>query len=118
MTQSDLPAVRQLARNDAFSFTKHAYDQMNTRDISYDDVKAILISPTNQIVECQPPSNTPGKEHTHERILLYDPCGAKDTIIVFVVLLAPTPDLRVITVENVDNTIWERKVGVPCLARK
>ena len=91
---------------------------MLKRDVSFDDVEAILISPTNQIIECQSPSSTPGKEHADERVLLYDPCGSKDTIIIFVVLFTPTPDLRVVTVENVDEEIWERKEGIPCLARK
>lgn len=118
MDQSDLPTVRLLARNGAFSFTNHAYMQMLNRDVSFDDVEAILISPTNQIIECQSPSSTPGKEHSDERVLLYDPCGSKDTIIIFVVLFTPTPDLRVVTVENVDEEIWERKEGIPCLVRK
>ena len=99
MNQSDLPTVRLLARNGAFSFTNHAYKQMLNRDVSFDDVEAILISPTNQIIECQSPSSTPGKEHSDERVLLYDPCGSKDTIIIFVVLFTPTPDLRVVTVK-------------------
>ena len=92
MNQSDLPTVRLLARNGAFSFTNHAYMQMLNRDVSFDDVEAILISPTNQIIECQSPSSTPGKEHSDERVLLYDPCGSKDTIIIFVVLL---PQLQI-----------------------
>ena len=50
MNQSDLPTVRLLARNGAFSFTNHAYKQMLNRDVSFDDVEAILISPTNQII--------------------------------------------------------------------
>lgn len=61
MNQSDLPTVRLLARNGAFSFTNHAYKQMLNRDVSFDDVEAILISPTNQIIECQSPSSTPEK---------------------------------------------------------
>lgn len=118
MNQSDLPTVRHLAQNGAFSFTNHAYAQMLMRDVSFDDVEAILISHTNQIIECQSPSMTPGKEHADERVLLYDPRSSKDAIVVFIVLFTPTPELRVITVENVDERIWKRKQGIPCLVRK
>lgn len=53
MTQADLPAIRQLAKNSAFSFSDHAYAQMLNRGITYDDVESILTSSTNQIIECQ-----------------------------------------------------------------
>ncbi len=43
MNQSDLPAIRQLAKNDAFSATNHAYSQMLDRGITYDDVKNLTI---------------------------------------------------------------------------
>ena len=118
MTQSDLPAVRRLVQNGAYSFSGHAYDQMLKRNVSFDDVEAILISSTNQIIECQSPSNTPGKEHADERVLLYDPCGPKDTIVVFAVTFDTAPNLHIVTVENVDDTKWQRQSGVPCLARK
>ena len=119
MTQADLPAVRQLAKNGAFTITKHAYGQMLARGITYDEVESILTSPTNQIIECQSPSKTPGKQHTDERILLYDPCGGIDAIVIFVVILIPAPDLRIVTVENVDNKKWNRSEGAtPCLVRK
>lgn len=118
MTNAHLPSIRRLAQNGAFSFTNHAYDQMLNRDVSYDDVEAILTSPTNQIIECQSPSSTPGKEHNDERVLLYDPYGPKDAIVVFVALFIPTPELRIVTIENVDNAVWERKEGTPCLVRK
>lgn len=119
MNQSDLPTIRQLAQNGAFSFSDHAFAQMLSRNITYDDVERILISQTNQIVECQSPSQTPGKQHKDERVLLYDPCDEKDAIIIFVVLLVPSPDIRVVTVENVDDAIWKREKGKnPCLVRK
>lgn len=119
MTQADLPVIRQLAQNGAFSITSHAYDQMRDRGITYDDVESILTSATNQIIETQSPSRTPGKAHADERVLLYDPCGGKDAIVIFVALLVPAPDLRIVTVEHVDNAKWERKGGqVPCLVRK
>lgn len=119
MTQADLSAIRQLAKNGAFSFSDHAYAQMLNRGITYDDVESILTSSTNQIIECQSPSCTPGKSHTDERILLYDPCASKDAIVIFVLLLVPAPDLRIVTVEYVDSAKWERNEGsVPCLVRK
>ena len=118
MNQSDLPTIRLLAGNGAFSISRHAYNRMLERDISIDDVEGILTSPTNQIVECQPPSTTPGKEHDDERVLLYDPCGPKYSIIVLAVLFTSTPDLRIVTVENVNEGKWERREGVPCLVRK
>ena len=118
MTQSDLPIVRRLVQNGAYSFSDHAYSRMLERDISFDDLEAILTSCTNQIIECQSPSMTPGKEHADERVLLYDPRSSKDAIVVFIVLFTPTPELRVITVENVDEKIWKRKQGIPCLVRK
>lgn len=118
MTQSDLPAVRRLVQNGAYSFSDHAYSRMLERDISFDDLEAILTSSTNQIIECQSPSNTPGKEHADERVLLYDPCGPKDAIVVFAVTFDTAPNLHIVTVENVDDTKWQRQSGVPCLVRK
>lgn len=118
MTQSDLPTIRLLAKNGAFGVTRHAYDRMLERNISFDDIEGILTSPTNQIVECQSPSNTPGKEHNDERVLLYDPYGPKDCIIIFVALFNPTIELRIITVENVNEGKWKRREGIPCLVRK
>lgn len=118
MQQSDLKDVRLLARNGCFTFTSHAFQQMLDRGISYSDVENILISPSNQIIECQSPSSKRGMKHSDERVLLYDPNSAKDTIVVFVVLFAPSIELRIITVENVNYDIWERQRGIPCLVRK
>lgn len=119
MNQSDLPTIRQLAKNGAFSATNHAYSQMLGRSITYDDVKNILTSTTNQIIECQSPSQAIGKQHKDERVLVYDPCSSKDVIVVFVVLLVPVPDLRIVTVEKVDYTKWEKNDGsIPSLTRK
>ena len=119
MNQSDLPAIRQLAKNNAFSISGHASDQMLSRNISYDDIERILTSPTNQIIERQSPSQTPGKKHKHERVLIYDPCDNKDAIIIIVVIIIPSPDIRIVTVENVNEAIWTRKDGeIPCLVRK
>lgn len=119
MTEKDLPAIRQLVGNGSFSFTKHAYRQMLDRNISYTDVENILTSPTNQIVECQSRSYTLGKEHTDERVLIYDPNNKVDAIVIVSPLFRPTPEIRVITVERVNDTVWTRYSGkIPCLIRK
>jgi hypothetical protein len=119
MTQSDLPQFRQLACNQAFSISKHAYNQMLKRDISYDDVEAILSSNTNQIIECQSPSSTPGKEHCDERILIYDPMYFKAVILVCIIHFYPAPEIRIVTTEIVDEGKWIKKDGAnPCLVRK
>lgn len=119
MNQTDLPTIRQFAKNGAFSISNHAYVQMLSRNISYDDVERILTSQTNQIIECQSPSQTPGKKHKHERVLIYDPYDSKDAIIIFVMLFTPSPDIRIVTVENVDEAKWAREDGkIPCLVRK
>lgn len=119
MTQADLPNVRRLASNGAFSFTGHASQQIISRGIPYDDVESILTSQTNQIIECQSPSCMPGKTHTNERVLLYDPQSRVDAIVVFCPIFLPTPEIRIITVELVDNAIWIRQPGqTPCLIRR
>ena len=119
MTQADMPQIRQLACNGAFSYTGHAFTQMLDRDITYDDIEAILVSATNQLIECQSPSNTPGKEHRDERLLFYDPFYSKEIILICIILFQPMPEIRVITAEMVDHTKWEKNEGsVPCLIRK
>ncbi len=119
MTQANLPDIRRLASNGAFSFTGHASQQIISRGISYDDVESILTSQTNQIIECQSPSCAPGKPHTNERVLVYDPQSRTDAIVVFCPLFLPTPEIRIVTVEIVDDTIWIRQNGqIPCLIRR
>ena len=113
MNSSDLSAMRQLVRNNGFSTTVHATDQMLARDISYDEVKDVLTSTTNQIVECQSPSQTIGQSHTDERVLIFDPYYPKDIIVIIVILFRPLPEVRVVTVEHVDYTIWNRISGTP-----
>lgn len=119
MTQADLPDIRRLASNGALSFTAHAAQQIVSRGILYDDVEKILTSQTNQIIECQSPSCAPGKAHTNERVLVYDPQSQVDAIVIFCPLLLPTPDIRIVTVEMVDDAIWTRQNGqIPCLVRR
>lgn len=119
MNQSDLPAVRQLVANGAFSISDHAYSQMLDRKIDYDDVEGVLSSSTNQIVECQSPSANLACPHTDERVLIYDPCYPKEIIVIVVALLIPAPEIRVITAMYIDNGIWTKKPGqIPALVRK
>ena len=119
MVQSDLPAVRQLVVNGALTISDHAYNQMLRRNILYDDVEDILSSSTNQIVECQSPSHDPNRSHTDERVLICDPFYPKDIIVIIVALLIPSPEIRVITAEYIDNSIWIKQPGqIPAIVRK
>lgn len=119
MTQSDVPVIRKLACSDAFSFSKHALDMMLDRDITYDDVKAVLESSDNQLIDCQSPSQTKGKEHNDVRLLIYDPTYSKEIIVVCVLLLQSQPEIRIVTTELVDYSIWEKKTNcIPVLIRK
>ena len=70
---SDLSAIRLLAKNKEPKYTNHATEQTLVRDIFHSEVREVLSSSTNQIVEIQSKSNTPGQKHTHPRALIYDP---------------------------------------------
>lgn len=119
MTQSDLPTLRRLVGNGVLSYSGHAYQRMLDRGISHEDVEDILTSNTNQIIECQSPSCTPGKEHVDERVLIYDPNNQVDAIVIVSPLFQPAPDVRVITAQKVDDAIWVRQKGkTPCLIRR
>lgn len=119
MPQANLPDIRQLASNGALSFTEHASQQIISRGISCDNVENILTSQTNQIIEYQSPSCTPGRTHTNERVLVYDPHSRIDAIVVLCPLFLPTPEIRIITVEIVDEAVWIRQNGkIPCLVRR
>lgn len=54
---------------------------MLSRHIGRATVQAVLSSPTNQLIETQSPSTTPGKEHDDERALISDPTF-EDAIII------------------------------------
>ena len=114
-----LEKIRQLAMANSISYTGHAIDRLLDRDISIDTIKTILKSSTNQITEVQSKSNTQGKEHTDDRILVFAPDVDDDIIVVSIVLMKPTDEIRVITVEYVDDSIWSRNKGSnPELTRK
>ena len=73
MVNTDLHDLRCLAINSQISYSSHAVDQMLSRNIGRATVQAVLSSPTNQLIETQAPSTTPGKEHDDERALISDP---------------------------------------------
>lgn len=119
MRIQDLPDLRCVARAKSITYSEHALDQMLTRGISSDDVEEILESDTNQLIEIQPPSATPGRMHRDERDLIYDPNHSPDAIVVIVLLFNPLPEIRVVTVELPASDIWERHLGEnPALRRK
>ena len=89
------------------------------RDILKSDIKHVLSSSTNQLIEIQSPSNTSGKRHQDERALISDPNYIKSIIVVLVILFNPIPEIRIITVEYVLDTEWDKQSGKdPWLVRK
>lgn len=120
MNQSDLPQIRLLAKNEAYTVSGHATQQMLNRGISFDDIENVLTSPTNQLLETQSPSSTPGKEHEDERFLIFDPQYYKAVIVICVLLMedSPFPEIRIITAEYADSRKWkEQKDKIPSLVR-
>ena len=119
MTKADLPTLRILATNNQISYSGHAFDQMLDRGISQSDVKNILSSPTNQLIEIQPPSRTPGKEHSDERALVSDPEYRDSIIVILVILFKPIPEIRIITAEYAEDEKWDTHIGDdPWVVRK
>jgi ABC-type Zn uptake system ZnuABC Zn-binding protein ZnuA len=119
MKVHDLPDLRRVAKAKSITYSGHAFEQMLNRGISSDDIEDILKSNTNQLIETQSPSTTPGKMHKDERNLIYDPNHNPDAIIVIVLLFNPFPEIRVVTVELPDSNIWEKHIhGNPALTRK
>ena len=110
MVNTDLHDLRCLANNSQISYSSHAVDQMLSRHIG---------RATNQLIETQSPSTTPGKEHDDERALISDPTFEDAIIIVLVILFYPIPEIRVITVERVMDHKWEKHINEnPWLVRK
>ena len=119
MTTADLPDLRRLAANNLISYSSHALDQMLDRGISQFDIKNVLSSPTNQLIEIQSPSKTPGKEHQDERVLVADPQYCDRIIVILVVIYSPYPELRVITAEYAKDEKWDVRINDnPWLVRK
>ena len=115
---STIETIRQLAQTDDVAYTKHAINQMFERSITSVIVEEILGANDNQIIEKQSPSIMPGKQHTDSRYLIYSP-NKEDVIVVSLILSQPKPEVRVITVEWVNDDIWNRvEGGNPAIIRK
>lgn len=102
VSQTYLPDIKRLACIGNISYKKHCVERMIEREISRADIKHILTSATTEIVEIQPPTET----SKNERILIYDSCYNKKIIVVLAPVLTNGPELRIITVEYVDTSIW------------
>lgn len=107
--QSYLPDIRRLALAGKVTFKVHCSQRMIERGIERDDILHILKSGTNEIVEIQVPT----LRSPNERVLVYDPAYGKKIIVVLTPLLQIAPDLRIITVEFVDNSIWKSSSNAP-----
>jgi len=115
---SIIDSIRQLAQAGDISYTSHAINQMLARGISTDTVERILGAQDNQIVETQSPSVTPGMQHRDSRYLIYSP-SQEDVIVVSLLLSQPTPEVRVVTTERVEDDKWNRvEGGNPAIVRK
>ena len=117
MQQSDLPALRQLAANGQIIYTRHGQARMLERGYFTTDVANILSSPTNQIIEVQSPSATPGKQH----VLISDPMYQSDVAILISMDLATpgSPAIVILTVEETKDEKWNKnKNNDPWLVRK
>ncbi len=91
---------------------------MLARGILSDTVEGILGASDNQLIETQSPSATPGKEHVNSRFLIYSPTQ-DDVVVVSLLLLQPDPEVRVVTAEHVDDSIWDKiEGGNPAIVRK
>ena len=119
MRVHDLPDLRRVASAKAITYSGHALEQMLNRGVSTENIEDILKSNTNQLIETQSPSTTPGKMHRDERNLIYDPNHNPDAIVVIVLLFNPFPEIMVVTVELPASDIWERHIERnPALTRK
>lgn len=118
MTRSDLPQFRLLAKNSEIDYSGHALRQMLKRGISLDLVEEILKSESNQLIETQSPSLTPGKEHADERVLIFDPKSSSDVIVICAITFTPIPQISVVTAEQAVDEKWNRVSGDPALIRK
>lgn len=115
---SIIASIRMQAQAGNISYTGHATQRMISRNITSETVERILSANDNQIVDIQSPSKKVGKEHTDSRYLVYSP-NNEDVIVVSLLLSQPKPEVRVVTVEQVDDDIWDRnKGGNPAIKRK
>ena len=113
-----LDVIRLFVARGNITICDHAFNQMLDRNISIDTVEKILCDSENQLLEIQCKSSTPGKEHTHDRYLIYAP-EVDDDVIVVTVVLSDQDEVEVITAEHVDYSKWEyREKENPALLRK
>ena len=108
MTNKELPHLRLLASHEGnIVYTDHGQTQMLDRGYFADDVKKILTSATNQLIEVQPVC----KDHPNERYVISDPLYRPDTAVIIVLNLHnPTPQIVVITVEPALDSVWQKNV--------
>ena len=121
MTRNDLPALRLLAANGQIVYTQHGHARMLERGYFTSDIVHILTSPSNQIIEVQPPSTTPGKEHKDERVLISDPMYQPDTAVLISLDFSKpsSPVIVLVTVEEALDQKWNKCKGAdPWLVRK
>ena len=121
MTKNDLPALRLLAANGQITYTYHGQARMLERGYLISDVTKILTSQSNQIVEVQAPSTTPGKQHKDERVLISDPEYQPDTVVLISMDFSDpgAPTIVVVTVEEALDAKWDKYHGKdPWLVRK
>lgn len=114
MNCSYISQIRQLALNGMVRLKKHAINRCFERDICHRDIIDVLTSNTNAIVETQKATD----ESPDERILIYDHQNPKEIVIVLMIDFVTIPTLRIITVEFVDNNIWDKRSEPPWLKRK
>ena len=111
--------VRFLAKQGKASYSSHALNRLLSRNISTSTVKSILTDNNNQLIEIQSKSNTLGMEHKDDRLLVYSPNSSEEVIVVTVLVCKPQKELRIITAERVDYSIWDKHDGNnPALTRK
>lgn len=119
MTQQEFQTLRHMANQDKITYTGHAFQQMLDRGIRKDEVKKVLSSDRNQLIEVQPSSGNPSKPHKDPRFLFSDPDNEREIIVVTVLPILPEPEIRVITVECASSEIWDKdKEKNPWLIRK
>lgn len=106
--QAYLPDIKRLAAAGNVEYVRHGVERMYERGVNRKDVLHILTSKTNEIIERQVPTT----RSPNERYLVYDP-KYKDVIVVLSPIFDKNPMLRIITVENVDSSIWRRTGNAP-----
>ena len=112
-------SIRQLAIEKKISYTEHAQNQMFARNIFISTVESILEASDNQIIEIQSEKDKNSKGYCDNKYLIYSPDNKEDVIVVSMLFSQPEPEIRVVTVERVDEEKWLRvDGGNPAILRK